>query len=340
LTDNYHERTSLWGWFWATNLATAVALSWMVLLAVFPSTPEYENGLLNEGRYPVLAALSAIIVFASIVFCTFGTRRQIPLLHASDSNRPGVKEYFANLGQLLINRSYISVCASWLTISAGKGVFGVVVLYTWIYCYGISTEDLAILVLTKLPGALIVVPLSAFMTRWLDKRGTMISISLLSSALIASPHVARMCGVFPGSESFLFFPLLLGSVFAGSAIDPVASVVADSQLTDICDDHELKTGVRAEGVVFSVRTFAMKATAGLGGLIGGIGLEIIGFPQNAGASDLAPEVVNGLLFISGPFYFLIFVVGALFMWMYRLNEKRHAEILAILEERRAAKESA
>jgi GPH family glycoside/pentoside/hexuronide:cation symporter len=143
-----------------------------------------------------------------------------------------------------------------------------------------------------------------------------------------------MCGVFPGSESFLFFPFLFGSVFAGNAIDPVMSVVADSQLTDICDDHELKTGVRAEGVVFSVRTFAMKATAGLGGLIGGIGLEIIGFPQDAGSSELAPEVVNGLLFISGPFYFSIFVVGALFMWMYRLNEKGHAEILTQLEERR------
>jgi Na+/melibiose symporter-like transporter len=75
-------------------------------------------------------------------------------------------------------------------------------------------------------------------------------------------------------------------------------------------------------------------------LIGGIGLETIGFPQNAGAGDLAPEVVNGLLFISGPFYFFIFVVGALFMGMYRLNEKRLAEIQVLLEKRRGAKELA
>jgi Na+/melibiose symporter-like transporter len=346
LTDDYHERTSLWGWFWAVSMAAAAALSWVVLLAVFPSTPEYENGLLNQGRYPVLAAMAAVVVFASIVFCTFGTRHQIPSLHAADSTRPGVKEYLENLGQLLINRSFISVCASWLTIAAGKGVFGVVVIYTWIYCYGISTEDLAILVLLKIPGALIVVPLSVFMmvplsvfmTRRLDKKGTMITISLLAAAFVASPHVARLFGVFPGSESFLFLPLLFGSVFAGNAIEPVTNVVADSQLTDVCDDHELKTGVRAEGVVFSVRAFAMKATAGLGGLIGGIGLEVIGFPEDAGASELASEVVNGLLFIAGPFYFLIFVVGALFMAMYRLNEKRLEEIQALLEERRRANE--
>jgi Na+/melibiose symporter-like transporter len=334
LTDDYHERTSLWSWFEMTSLAAMMILSWVVLLAVFPSTPDYENGLLNEGRYPVLAAIAATVVFASIVFSTVGTRRQIPLLHPTGSNLPGIKEYIANLGQLLINRSYIAVCASWLTIAAGRGVFGVVLVYTFIYGYGISTEDLAILALAKLPGALIVVPLAAFMTRWLDKRGAMIFITLLSAAFVASPHVARMCGIFPGSESLLFFPLLFGSIFAGNAIDPVMNVVADSQLTDICDDHELRTGVRAEGVIFSVRTFAMKATAGLGGFIGGVGLEIIGFPQDADARELAPEVVDGLLFISGPFYFLIFAVGALFMWMYRLNEQRHAEILSQLAERR------
>jgi Na+/melibiose symporter-like transporter len=51
-------------------------------------------------------------------------------------------------------------------------------------------------------------------------------------------------------------------------------------------------------------------------------------------------VVNGLLFIAGPFYFFIFVVGALFMAMYRLNEKRLEEIQALLEERRRANEPA
>ncbi len=121
----------------------------------------------------------------------------------------------------------------------------------------------------------------------------------------------------------------------GTMIDPVLGVVADSQLVDVCDDHELKTGVRAEGVVFSIRTFAMKATAGLGGFIGGVGLELIGFPKDAGAESLSQEVIDGLLIISGPFFFLIYAVGVAFMWMYRLNAARHEEILTELKERRA-----
>jgi Na+/melibiose symporter-like transporter len=38
LTDDYHERTSLWSWFEMTSLAAMMILSWVVLLAVFPST--------------------------------------------------------------------------------------------------------------------------------------------------------------------------------------------------------------------------------------------------------------------------------------------------------------
>jgi len=339
LTDNYHERTSLFGWVTVTNGILSFGLSIVVLWVLFPTTLAYENGLLNEGRYPHLAIMSAVVVLFSVVVCVFGTRHHIPYLHATDSDRPDVKAILANIGKLIVNPSYIAVCASWLTISAGMGVFGVVGLYTWIYCYGVSSEQLAILTFIKLPGSLIVVPLSAFMTRWLDKRGTVVVISLVSAGFIASPHVARLFGFFPNSDAFLYLPLLFGSVFIGTMIDPVLGVVADSQLVDVCDDHELKTGVRAEGVVFSIRTFAMKATAGLGGFIGGVGLEIIGFPRDAGAEALSQEVINGLLIINGPFFFLIYAVGAVFMWMYRLNASTHGEILTELQKRRTNRES-
>ena len=119
-------------------------------------------------------------------------------------------------------------------------------------------------------------------------------------------------------------------------IFPVVPIVVDSQLVDIADDHELRTGKRSEGIVFSVRTFAMKATGGLGGMVGGFALEFIGFPQDAEVGQLAAETINGLLFISGPLYIATSGLGMLFMILYRLNEKRHQEILTALEERRAA----
>ena len=57
-------------------------------------------------------------------------------------------------------------------------------------------------------------------------------------------------------------PGLFGSLFVGSLILPVSTIVFDSQLADVADEHEYRTGRRAEGMIFSIRTFAFKATGG------------------------------------------------------------------------------
>ena len=116
-------------------------------------------------------------------------------------------------------------------------------------------------------------------------------------------------------------------------------IVIDSQLADVADEHEYKTGRRAEGVVFSVRTFALKATSGLGGLLGGFGLEIIGFPENATKDMLTPEMLDGLFFMCGPLYWLIVAAGMTFMGLYNLDKQTHDEMMSELKTRRTATSS-
>ena len=75
-------------------------------------------------------------------------------------------------------------------------------------------------------------------------------------------------------------------------------------------------------------------TQGLGGLIAGFGLEWIDFPEQASAENLTPEMINGLLFMMGPLYYIIVYGGLGFAFLYRIDRKRHAEILAELAARR------
>ena len=71
----------------------------------------------------------------------------------------------------------------------------------------------------------------------------------------------------------------------------------------------------------------------------GFGLEYIGFPENASVETLTPEVLNGLLFMTGPLYWILCFAGIIFMGLYDLNEKRHGEIMSVLEARRAQSEN-
>lgn len=334
LTDDYHERTSLFGYNWVIISGATMLMVIFVLWVLFPTTPEYSTGLLNEGRYPLLATIGAVVIFVAVMTCTIGTRDQIPYLHQASPERPGYRQYFKNLLQLATNPSYLAVCVSWLMIAASFGVLAMVSTYTYLYAYEITSEEYSISAFAKLPGILVAIPLATLMTRWLDKKRSFIIASVVSALLIVSPHLLKMYGVFPVKESYLFLPLLFGPLFLGYMIHPVMYIVVDSQLVDICDDHEYRTDVRAEGVVFSIRTFAMKSTVGLGSMIGGFGLDFIGFPENARVGELAPQVVNGLLFMCGPLYLFITMLSIAFMLLYRLNAKRHQEILTVLEKRR------
>ncbi|SVA11623.1 uncharacterized protein METZ01_LOCUS64477 [marine metagenome] len=335
LTDDYHERTSIFGFNMVTGLLAGTILGWFIPFVIFPSTFGYENGFLNPDRYPILAFSGAAWVCITVVICVFGTRDQIPKLHQVDNRQKiNVKAYLRDLATLLKSRSYLSVCAGWLVIMSSGGVLAIVGTYTYIYAYELSTEIISYRGFTMVPGILIAVPLAAWLTRKLDKKHTAIYTVIFVATIIGLPHVLRMIGWFPDNDSIWLVPMLYGAIFLGYLLLPVIPIVVDSQLVDVTDEHEYHTGRRAEGVVFSIRTFGIKATSGLGGLLAGFGLEYIGFPENASVETLTPDVLNGLLFMTGPLYWILCFTGVIFMGLYDLNEKRHSEIMSVLEARR------
>ena len=66
----------------------------------------------------------------------------------------------------------------------------------------------------------------------------------------------------------------------------------------------------------------------------GFGLDFIGFPENAEVGNLAQETITGLLFLNGPAYLIIYLLAVLFMTLYMLDKRSHAEIIEKLEVRR------
>jgi len=336
LTDDYHERTSIFGYNSVIGMSSGILLTAFVLVVIFPTVDDYENGLLNPTRYPILASVGAVWICLTLLICVVGTRDQIPRLHRTSRERLPPGTYLRDLRTLLTSRSYISICAAWLVMATSGGVLVVVSTYTYIFAYELSTEQITLQRFVILPGALIALPLATWFTKRLDKKMTVVYTSMVCATLIGLPHVLRMLGWFPENDSMWLLPALFGTLFLGYLALPVVPIVIDSQLVDVADEHEFRTGRRSEGVVFSIRTFAIKATVGIGSLIGGFGLELIDFPENATQDNLTPEILNGLLFMTGPLYWIIVALGMLFMALYNIDQKRHGAMMAVLEERRAA----
>ena len=337
LTDDYKERSSVFGYNSVMQAFLSTVIVVGVYVVIFPSTPEFENGLLNEARYLMLALMGAPTIAFSVLLCAFGTLDQLPYLHNVDvSKKIRLKEYFRELSVLLRSPSYLSACSSLLTMYAGLGILGVVAGYAYIYVFELSTEQMTIAGLVKLPGIVTALPMLALLSRWLDKKQILILTIAVMSVLISLPHILKLVDFFPANDSpfllvALFLPLMLGYM-----IFPISGILIDSQLVDVADEHELNTGKRAEGIIFSVRSFAIKATQGVGGFLAGFGLELINFPDNAEVGGLEPEALNGLLFMNGPVYLGIYLLVVFFVSFYQITEERHAEILTELEKRRDA----
>jgi len=340
LTDDSEERTSIFGYNSVATMLLAMIMSSLVYYFVFPTTPGYDNGLLNEPRYFILAGAGAITIAFSVLLCTLGTLDQIPYLHKIDvSKKFLISGYFRELGGLLRNKSYLSACASLLIVYSGLGVIGVLSSYAYLYVYGLSTEQMFWIGAAKMPGVFVALPLLAFLSTRMEKK-TIVMASLIFAALACSlPHNLRLLDLLPANDSAYILYWIVVPLLLAFLVFPLQAIVIDSQLGDIADEHELNFGSRSEGVVFSIRSLGIKATQGIGGLIAGFSLEIIEFPKLAEYGNLPDVAINGLLLMNGPLYLLIYLVAVYVMSHYQLDRKRHGEILIALEKRRELKES-
>ena len=111
------------------------------------------------------------------------------------------------------------------------------------------------------------------------------------------------------------------------------SMVSWALITDVIDDAEIRNGVREDGSVYALYSFARKlgqaASAGLSGWL----LTLTGYVPGAGGSQ-TPEVLHGIFAIStlvpGVGFALLALVLAL--W-YPLHKKQVDENVARLQEK-------
>ena len=111
------------------------------------------------------------------------------------------------------------------------------------------------------------------------------------------------------------------------------------EMADIADEHEHRHGTRREALYFAGTLFGTKAAIAFGLLIGGVGLDLIGFPKDIASLGpnpvIAAETLRNLGLMAGPGAAAIAVAAAVFLAGFALNRGRVESIQAELATRRA-----
>ena len=309
LTDQYHERTRLFGF---RHVAMAMG-SILGLGAVF---------LMRTGENPRLTAFVVSTITGVIVATTV-------LLAAK---RLPERSDYRGRGAIDIRKSFTDVLRNphgrLLFIVYGVETFGaasIAMLAPYIMQYVVHAPDLnEVFILTYF------VPQFALTPIWirLAKRFSKKNLWLFSMMCLAVGY----CSIFfvgEGSFTLLFVIIFLLGLGGGCG-----SVIAPSIQADVIDYDEYLTGERKEGAYTAIWNFIRKAAGGISAIITGWALQYAGYVPNA--EDQSERVITVLLALIGLLPAFCYAIGTVLFFRFSLNEAEHDRIVRELRERATA----
>ena len=340
MAEDYNQRSTMYAFNTFCGFLGGAMFLPLSYRLFFPTTEEFNPALLNQAAYSPWALFAGGIMIFAIVVCVVGTAKQIPRMREKSSKPPqekfGPARLLVEMRQAFRNRSFRAIFFGMMLGTFIITVEGVFNPFMGFHFWGMTTEQLSYLPLGSVVGLVLSILLIPVVTRRFDKKPTLIGSALLTILNVNIPIVLALADVswFPERGSTVLLIILIVSTSVTSLLGPIIFATLNSMFADITDEHEIEIGERREGIIFSARAFALKATGSLGLIFGGVLLDFIAFPRGAVMGSVPEDTVWQLGFIAGPATSVFTFFG---MWLYmgyRIDRKRHAEIMAELDRRR------
>ena len=288
-------------------------------IPLFAYSSEGGNTVMIGKRFTLIAGIFSILAIICYLICYFlVTERVTPPVIKSEKHSIGMM-----LKNAFKNRALVSIIVASVVMLLAQLTLQSMSNYIYPNYYNNATAQ-SVSTFAMLGGML----LAAIVARPLAKRVGKAEVSVASNLLAAL-------------VSLLLFFVRPGNVWVYVALNFFAwiglgifSMVSWALITDVIDYSEIKNGVREDGSIYAMYSFARKlgqaASAGLTGLL----LSLVGYTQET-AFDAG--VLRGIYNISTILPFIGFTLLALILWFwYPLHKKQVNENVERLKELHSA----
>ncbi len=332
LSRDYAERARIMIY----RLTLAVVAWAATLVFAFEVIFRGEDSLSLASSYVPFAFLLAGIVLVSGFVSTFGTLSAAKAVRRPPEKHPPLSRFITEVIRLFRNPSFVSLFFGATIFMTASGFLTSVNIHVLRYYWGLAPEQMQLPTVAQPVGMMISVPLSIWLVKTVEKR-TIMFVAIFGFAITYS--VLPFLKDIGASATNPLIPLLL--VTAGSLVFGAGSgfsfIASGSMVADATDEHDLLFGIRREGLFFASLVLGAKCALGLGGLLAGLGLQLIGFPSDpaspAGAAQLSPQVIERLGLLWGPGFAFCILCAAPFFFAYRLDGAAHVRILREIDRR-------
>ncbi len=326
LTDDYDERTRMLGYRymmgWYGGLFMAV-LNWGVFMVLF--------GAASETTYRVYGSIGAVIMLVTILGSSAGLHRYIPYLKSPPQRASyRFRELFRDLRETLANRNFAALFFAGLFAFIGAGVATNFDTYIITHFWEFDPAQWRWVIASLFISALLPLYFAPRITARWDKKRSAMGIYAFQIVFSAAPVLLRLAGWFPENGHPLLFPIIWIHAIVNVAVIVLFGVVQSSMLADIVEHSQMSTGRREEGLFFASRSFAQKATSGIGAFIAGIALDLIEFPVGATPGTVDEQTLWQLGFIYGPVLMGFYLLALVSIGFYRITRSGHNERVNVL----------
>jgi len=322
LSDDYDERTKVLSWRMYIGLIAQSLVPWVYKFSVNETL--FNN--IQQGAIIVTCFMSVLVIFLGLM-PVLGCRERPEGLH-----QPKIPLAKSVIGAFS-NKVFLRVCICEFIVILINGmpmmIGGFVSLY--VVCLGDQSLNANIVGL----------------------HGTLGSITCMLSLLIFTWISARFSKRFALVFGFCFDAVCYGTLwFTLDPRWPYAQVISyvlislaaqgcwlmiDSMMSDICDDDELLTGMRREGIFSSVLGFIKKSANAMTAVLAGLMLEFSGFAvetaKTVGLSEAVSLRMKAIMVLCPV---IAFALGGLLMLKYPISRERAAQTRLELDRRHAA----
>lgn len=325
MTDDYHEKTSLFAFASFIGNVGALTLPWVYYLA---NRPLFDGDTVNGIKWVCLGM--SIILTGAALWCAF-VCKEGKIMQASRQPRVPIVESFKVTYR---NTTFIRLVTAFvLLIVAFQLVMGFNNYIQIFYLFGGNTDAASKIMalngtLWALTGIVGVLPMA-----WISKRHGKRFTVLLAFALIIGGNLTKVVCYNPAAPYLTMIPtfcLSLGMVFAFSLVN--------AMIADICDEDEYATGLRREGIYFAVYNWWWKVAVSIATILSGYLQRLTGFVEGSLVQSDATLFWLRAWEIGLPP--ALCLVSVWLLARYPLTEARAYEIKTMLRQRHQAASAA
>ena len=316
LTDDYHERTRLFGvrhiGFTFGSILSLVSMSLLISEETDP------NGDIRNLAGNL--AFLAVAIMSLMIFFSVSRLKENPEFQNRVNKNP-----FKAFRDVWVNPHAKILILVLFIENLGGAVIGVLTLYVTQYIIGTPALAPLMILAYMLPSALSVpfwIPLS--------RRFGKINLWVFSMAFTGISFGATFFTPFIDSVTARVVIMFVGAFLAGIAA-VCGGAIGPSIKGDVIDYDEYLTGERKEGSYFAALNFVYKSATGIMLLVTGFVLQFSGFIPN---EPQTMEVKLALISLYGLVPLVFYSLGAYLLYKkFKFGEKEHAVIKQQIQER-------